>query len=181
MNEHLTPQHPTAKHPAARHSSLWRRAPHGTRPRRYPAFAVLLAVTATTAVVVVSGCATGTASTGPTTAQGGTEQPVKTGKKVLWLGDSIAGAEAPPLEAALKAGGVEFKNAASDGGGTVVEGDKAQRSSDGIHSCQQGSAAFAAWFTEKLGKQLKFTPADAKSWATGAWTGDDRYGKLGCS
>ncbi|MER5303783.1 SGNH/GDSL hydrolase family protein [Streptomyces lasiicapitis] len=44
-----------------------------------------------------------------------------TGTKVLWLGDSIAGAEAPALGAALKASGVEFKDSSSDGGGTVVD------------------------------------------------------------
>ena len=40
------------------------------------------------------------------------------------MGDSIAGAEAPPLEAALTASGQRFKDASSDGGGSVVEGDK---------------------------------------------------------
>ncbi|MEV7415381.1 SGNH/GDSL hydrolase family protein [Streptomyces sp. NPDC089919] len=223
------------------------------------------------------------------------DTPATPGKKVLWLGDSIAGAEAPPLEAALKASGQEFKNASSDGGGTVVEGNeiaadlarmtwpeitkdlrafrpdviayqittydwgtkeqqrtsyeklakaaadggaalvivsappfkaddgpyakfgstlataagaaeevaarsggkvrfldagalwgtdhraaRAQRSADGIHSCQQGSAAFAKWFTAELGKAYGFAPAPADEWATGAWTGDARYGKLGC-
>ncbi len=43
------------------------------------------------------------------------------GAKVLWVGDSIAGAEAPAMEAALKASGVGFKDASSDGGGTVVD------------------------------------------------------------
>jgi hypothetical protein len=218
----------------------------------------------------------------------------KTGKKVLWLGDSIAAVEAPPLSAALQASGVEFKNASSDGGGTVVRGDKmidpiaaatwkdlgadlasfhpnviayqittydwgtlqqqrasyeklaktaqdagaelvivsappyklddfykkhegaiksapkaaekvavdsggkvrffdssalwgvdstaakAHRSSDGIHSCQQGSAAFAKWFTEQLGKAHGFTPAAPGQWAKGSWVADKRYAKLGC-
>ncbi|WP_344576565.1 SGNH/GDSL hydrolase family protein [Streptomyces lunalinharesii] len=219
----------------------------------------------------------------------------ETGKRVLWLGDSIAGAEAPPLGAALKASGVEFENLSSDGGGTVVEGDKmtapiaestwqglnraissfhpnviayqvttydwgtrqqqrasyeklakaaqdagaelvivsappykvddfykkyegaiksapkaaeeaarnsggkvrfldasalwgtdssaakAQRSTDGIHSCQQGSAAFAKWFTEQLGKTYGFTPAAPDQWAKGSWVSDQRFAKLGCS
>ncbi|GAA3161987.1 SGNH/GDSL hydrolase family protein [Streptomyces ramulosus] len=48
--------------------------------------------------------------------------PEKTGKKVLWMGDSIAAAESPALGAALAAGGVDFKDASSDGGGTVVAG-----------------------------------------------------------
>ncbi|WP_431045310.1 hypothetical protein ACQUSR_27590 [Streptomyces sp. P1-3] len=34
--------------------------------------------------------------------------------------------------------------------GTDPKAGKAQRASDGIHSCQQGSAAFAKWFTEQL-------------------------------
>ncbi|MBF8170714.1 SGNH/GDSL hydrolase family protein [Streptomyces olivaceus] len=58
--------------------------------------------------------------------------------------------------------------------------DQAQRSKDGIHSCQQGSAAFAVWFGERLKEQYGFEPADADEWATGAWTGDKVYSKLGC-
>lgn len=42
--------------------------------------------------------------------------------RVLWVGDSIAGAQAPALGAALDAAGVKFQNAASDGGGTIVAG-----------------------------------------------------------
>ncbi|SEG16322.1 hypothetical protein SAMN05444920_10257 [Nonomuraea solani] len=215
------------------------------------------------------------------------------GVRVLWMGDSIAGAQAPALEAALKAGGVAFKNATSDGGGTVVSGGhevttmvaedtwktlkenltsfrptviayqltsydwgtaaqqlsayrklsqtakdagarlvlvsappfkiddffepyesaitrapamaakaadgdrvryldaaelwgadhtaaKAQRAKDGIHSCQQGSAAFATWFAKRLGELTGFTPAAPSAWATGPWTGDERFAKLGC-
>ncbi|MFG3280582.1 SGNH hydrolase domain-containing protein [Streptomyces sp. NPDC048111] len=217
------------------------------------------------------------------------------GAKVLWVGDSIAGAEAPALGAALKAGGVDFKDASSDGGGTVVDGGdeitgkisadtwqqltknigsfrptvvayqittydwgsqdkqraayeklattvkdagaklvlvsappitiddfykthepqmktapeaaeqaaknsggaavfldsaqlwgtdatakKAQRSSDGIHNCQQGAAAFAKWFAAQLGKEAGFTPAGVDTWARGAWTGDARYANLKC-
>ncbi|WP_431045309.1 hypothetical protein ACQUSR_27585 [Streptomyces sp. P1-3] len=72
---------------------------------------------------VLTGCGTadgggGAAKTDP----GESAQQGPQGKRVLWMGDSIAGAEAPPLEAALKASGMGFKNAASDGGGTVVEG-----------------------------------------------------------
>ncbi|MFI9644846.1 SGNH hydrolase domain-containing protein [Streptomyces sp. NPDC052040] len=47
-----------------------------------------------------------------------------TGAKVLWVGDSIAGAEGPAIGAALKANGVEFKDMSSDGGGTVVAGSE---------------------------------------------------------
>ncbi|WP_338485252.1 SGNH hydrolase domain-containing protein [Streptomyces sp. SCSIO 75703] len=42
--------------------------------------------------------------------------------RLLWAGDSIAGAQAPALGAALEAAGVKFRNAASDGGGTIVAG-----------------------------------------------------------
>ncbi|MFE4861105.1 SGNH/GDSL hydrolase family protein [Streptomyces sp. NPDC056670] len=233
--------------------------------------------------------------------QGGADATAKpsgaggNGTRVLWVGDSIAGAEAPALGAALKAGGVAFKDASSDGGGTVVDaGDritgkisadtwkqlaanigsfkptviayqvttydwgpqdkqraayeklartaqdagaelvlvpappikiddfyekyepqmrtapqaareaaknsggaavfldssplwgtdaaaqKARRSSDGIHNCQQGAAAFAKWLSEQLGREAGFTPAPVDAWATGAWTGDARYGNLKC-
>ncbi|MGW0486088.1 MULTISPECIES: SGNH hydrolase domain-containing protein [Nonomuraea] len=221
-----------------------------------------------------------------------TQQAV-TGVRVLWMGDSIAGAQAPALEAALRANGVAFKDASSDGGGNIVAGDhpvtakvaadtwkalrknlssfrptviayqltsydwgsarqqlsayrtlartagdagarlvlvsappfkideffkphetaikrapamaakaadgtgadyldaaelwggdyragKAQRAKDGIHSCQQGSAAFATWFTGQLGKLTGFTPLAPRLWATGPWTGDKRFVKLGC-
>ena len=226
---------------------------------------------------------------------GATSAVKSTGTKVLWMGDSIAGAEAPALGAALKAGGVEFKDASSDGGGTVVAGSekitkviaadtwsqlakniesfrptvvayqittydwgsqdqqraaydklvktaqsagartvfipappikiddfykkyapqmrtapqvaeeiaensrgaaafldasqlwgtdasakKALRASDRIHSCQQGAAAFAAWFTTQLGQKEGFTPAAVNTWAKSSWTGDDRYAALKC-
>ncbi|KNB54012.1 SGNH/GDSL hydrolase family protein [Streptomyces caatingaensis] len=259
---------------------------------RRAALAALLAATAVTGAAL-TGCGAGDAKDGGTKADGGAAT-ARAGKKILWLGDSIAGAEAPPLAAALKASGVEFKNASSDGGGTIVEGDKmsapiakdtwkglaknidafhpdviayqittydwgsaeqqrasyeklartaqdagaelvivsappfkiddfykkfagaiasapkaakevadrsggkvrfldasalwgtdagaakAQRSSDGIHSCQQGSAAFAKWLTGKLGSAYGFTPAAPEKWAAGSWTSDARYGKLGC-
>ncbi|MFD0889519.1 SGNH hydrolase domain-containing protein, partial [Streptosporangium algeriense] len=216
--------------------------------------------------------------------------------RVLWMGDSIAGTQAPALEAALKAGGAAFKDASSSGGGNIVAGDhpvtgkvaadtwktlkenlssfrptviayqltsydwgtarqqltayrklartakdadarlvlvsappikiddffkphekelkqapamaakaaeeaggtdvsyldaaalwggdhaadKAQRAKDGIHSCQQGSAAFATWFTKRLGELTDFSPAAPATWATGPWSGDERFVKLGC-
>lgn len=57
----------------------------------------------------------------------------------------------------------------------------AQRSKDGIHSCQQGSAAFAQWFGKELHRLYGFTPAEAEKWATGSWTGEKVYSQLGCS
>lgn len=60
----------------------------------------------------------GTAADGSTAAA----SPSRSGgdTRVLWVGDSIAGAQAPALGAALEASGVTFRNAASDGGGTIV-------------------------------------------------------------
>ncbi|MFG2827006.1 SGNH/GDSL hydrolase family protein [Streptomyces sp. NPDC048434] len=257
---------------------------------------------ATVGLVLLTGAALATTTACGKTDSGGRDPAAagssaaqeSTGKKVLWMGDSIADTEAPPLQAALKASGVEFKSAASDGGGTVVQGDgpsaalskstwkdfsknvasfhpnviayqittydwgdqdqqrssyerlakaaqeantplvlvsappykiddfykpqkdaiesapkvakevadksggkvhflnasalwgtdnaasKAQRSPDGIHSCQQGSAAFAKWFTDQLGELHGFRPAAAKQWANGSWTGDERFAKLNC-
>lgn len=60
--------------------------------------------------------------------EGKSRATTSTGTKVLWLGDSIAGAEAPALGAALAASGVEFKDSSSDGGGTIVDsGEKITR------------------------------------------------------
>lgn len=270
-------------------------APRSTPPprhrRRGTVAAVILAAVA--AGGALSGCGNDD-DTGVQAASSASASHHGTDKKILWLGDSIAGVEAPPLGAALKASGAEFKNASSDGGGTVVEGEKmsapiarttwkglrkdiasfhpdviayqittydwgtvqqqrasyeklaqaaldadaelvivsappykvddfykkyagaiksapkaaekvaeasggavhffdasalwgtdstadeAQRSSDGIHSCQQGSASFAKWFTGRLGKQYGFTPAAPDQWAKGSWVEDRRYAKLGC-
>ncbi|MYS79255.1 SGNH/GDSL hydrolase family protein [Streptomyces sp. SID5474] len=210
--------------------------------------------------------------------------------KLLWMGDSIAEAEAPAIGAAMKAGGTEFKSMAAAGGGGVlgppelaqstwdqlpnelgsfkpnvvvyqitsydwgkpeeqrvgyerlvktvndagaellivsappflIDGfykpheadiktapksakevadkhpgkvrfldaaalwgtdnaaDKAQRSKDHIHSCPQGSAAFAQWLATDLAKKYGYTPAPVDQWATGSWTGDKVYLKLDC-
>ncbi|MEU5092831.1 SGNH/GDSL hydrolase family protein [Streptomyces sp. NPDC021356] len=263
--------------------------------RRRPAAVAAVLLAAVGAGAVLSGCGSHDDGTEVKTAPSASASQPGMDKKVLWLGDSIAGVEAPPLGAALKASGAEFKNASSDGGGTVVEGDKmsmpiaqqtwkdlrkdiasfhpdviayqittydwgtvqqqrasyeklaktahyagadlvivsappykvddfykkyaaaiksapkaaaevaegsggtvrffdasalwgtdstaakAQRSSDGIHSCQQGSASFAKWFTAQLGTQYGFTPAAPDQWAKGSWVGEKRYAKLGCS
>ncbi|MGC9538250.1 SGNH/GDSL hydrolase family protein [Streptomyces sp. UG1] len=272
---------------------------HKSRSRspHRPARSALSAVTAVSAVaalgLTLAGC--GEKGTG-TRDEGKSKTTASTDTKVLWLGDSIAGAQAPALGAALKASGVEFKDSSSDGGGTIVDsgekitqmiaGDtwkrlakdiesfrptvvayqvttydwgsqeqqraayervvdtasnagaevvfvspppiridgfykqheaqmrtapetaaevagksggtaaffdasqvwgtdasaaKAQRAPDGIHNCQQGAAAFAKWFTGKLGKQESFTPASVDTWAQESWTGDERYGKLRCA
>lgn len=208
--------------------------------------------------------------------------------KVLFLGDSVAAGEALPLSAAFEAaGGVEFRSAASDGGGNVVgpfsgehwkklpgeiesagadvvvyqlttydwgtekqqrsayekllatvtrtggklvfvtmppiePGDfyaphmaelnrapgvaravaanaprvarfldaspvwgtvyrrtrdgKADRSSDGVHTCPQGAARFTAWLLTELAELFPgFDPPDPRSWANTGWSGDRRF------
>ncbi|MDQ1749175.1 MAG: hypothetical protein QOE71_231, partial [Pseudonocardiales bacterium] len=64
--------------------------------------------------------------------------------------------------------------------GTDWSASKALRSKDGIHTCQQGAAAYAKWFTERLGEQYGFTPVDASKWATGSWTSDKVFAKNDC-
>ncbi|MFC5219709.1 SGNH/GDSL hydrolase family protein [Streptomyces coerulescens] len=262
------------------------------RPSQYTLNTAATALALGIALVGCSGQGTGVRTEGQSES---TNEMTSTGTKVLWVGDSIAGAEAPALGAALKASGVDFKDASSDGGGTIVAGSekitkmiaadtwkqltkniesfqptvivyqittydwgsqdqqraayeklvktaedagartvfvpappikiddfykkhasqmrtapqvvdavaknsggaavfldashvwgtdasakKAQRASDGIHNCQQGAAAFAAWFTTELGKQQGFTPAAVDTWAEGSWTSDDRYANLKC-
>lgn len=64
--------------------------------------------------------------------------------------------------------------------GTDSGAAMAQRSEDGIHSCQQGSAAFAQWFGKELQALYGFAPAAPEEWATGAWTGEKVFSRLGC-
>ncbi|GAA2103355.1 SGNH/GDSL hydrolase family protein [Streptomyces albiaxialis] len=303
MNTDTSPQRPeTAPVTASVTAPVPRRA---RSARRRPSVAVPLVLAAAgLAVTVAAGCgATGTSdasdakspeSAGSSGSGSGRQSPKSTGKRVLWVGDSIAGTQAPPTAAALKASGVTFEDASSTGGGTIVEGDKmarqiaagtwkslakhvksfrpnviayqittydwgtpaqqrasyeklaktardadadlflvtappfkiddfyakyrgpiksapeaaeraarnsgghvhfldasklwgtdasaskAQRAKDGIHSCQQGSATFAQWFTKRLGSTYDFTPAPPQKWANGPWTGDKAYAKLGC-
>jgi hypothetical protein len=54
------------------------------------------------------------------------------------------------------------------------------RSKDGIHTCQQGAAVYAKWFTERLGEEYGFTPVDVNKWATGSWTSDKAFAKFEC-
>lgn len=284
----------------------WPHRPTPGRPSRNTSTApAALAASAAVAALATTLVGCGGADSSPR-AEGAHQTPSRaasTGTKVLWVGDSIAGTEAPALRAALTASGVAFKDMSSDGGGTVVAGSekitkmiaantwkqlaknvdsfrptvvayqittydwgsesqqrtaydkfvksavaagakavfvpappvktdgfykkyapqmrtaprvakevakefakgvadnsggsavfldashlwgtdasaaKAQRSSDGIHNCQQGAAEFASWFTKQLGKREGFAPASVDAWANGSWTGDDRYGKLKC-
>ncbi|NGO09279.1 SGNH/GDSL hydrolase family protein [Streptomyces sp. HC44] len=268
------------------------------RSARRLAGLTLAAVAATLPLTACQGSGNGseTAADGRTETAGTTGDQQASGNekrdakphKLLWMGDSIAEAQAPALGAAMKAGNVDFKSVASTGGGGVIgeiaaptwetlpkalesfEPDvvayqvttydwgtrdeqraayerlvktvnnagadllivsappfkiddfykpheaalktapqsaedvadkhpdtvryldasalwgtdsnsaKAQRGKDGIHSCQQGSAAFAAWFGEELQKRYGFTPPEVNQWATGPWTGEKVYSQLGC-
>lgn len=91
------------------------------RPSRHVLTTVAAAVALGVALVGCGGSGSGGRAEGKSTTA---EEVQRTGTKVLWMGDSIAGAEGPALGAALKAGGVEFKDASSDGGGTVVAGNE---------------------------------------------------------
>ncbi|MFF3002259.1 SGNH/GDSL hydrolase family protein [Kitasatospora sp. NPDC057940] len=65
--------------------------------------------------------------------------------------------------------------------GTDFKAPQAQRSNDRTHSCQQGTAKFAQWFTTEVGKLAGFSPADPKSWANGDWTRSDVFAQLNCA
>ncbi|MCQ0023004.1 SGNH/GDSL hydrolase family protein [Streptomyces somaliensis DSM 40738] len=270
------------------------RAPRRTRPVRRTAglalacAAALLGLTACGGPAADADPAGGRAPAGARTGAAEAGKEPAAPRRLLWMGDSVGVAQAPALEAAMRAGGVEFASMAAVGGGGVIgetaaptwkdlpgklrsfapdvvayqittydwgtpaeqragyerlaravseagarllivsappfrmddfyrphraaiasaprvardvaarhpetvrfldasalwggdgEAPRAQRSKDGIHSCQQGSAAFAAWFGERLGERSAFTPAAPERWATGPWTGDEVYGRLGC-
>jgi hypothetical protein len=64
--------------------------------------------------------------------------------------------------------------------GTDPADEKAQRSQDGTHGCQQASASFAAWFMPEFEKVSGLAPADPKTWATGEWTSNDVYATYDC-
>lgn len=262
-----------------------------SRPRRPLWRTTAIALVAAGSIAALAACGGGNGDSG--SGSGDRNKNTDTDSKanaprVLWMGDSIAGAEAPALGAALRADGAPFKSMAADGGGGVIGeiaeptwdqlpkeltsfkpdvvayqittydwgkpgeqraayeklaekvgaagaelvfvtappfkiddfykpheaeiktaaksaqavaerhqgkvrfldasalwgtdsgAPKAQRSKDGIHSCQQGSAAFAQWLSKELGRLYSFTPAPADRWATGSWTGDKVYSSLGC-
>ena len=64
--------------------------------------------------------------------------------------------------------------------GTDGTAKEAQRGKDGIHACQQASAAFASWFVTEFAKVSDLKPADPKTWATGEWTSADTYATYDC-
>lgn len=56
---------------------------------------------------------------------------------------------------------------------------KADRSSDGIHTCPQGAARFTNWLLKKLAEQYpSFAPPEPAAWANTGWASDDHF--VGC-
>jgi hypothetical protein len=56
---------------------------------------------------------------------------------------------------------------------------KADRSTDGIHTCPQGAARFATWLLNELATQFPgFTPANPREWANTGWAADKHF--TGC-
>ncbi|WP_329254862.1 SGNH/GDSL hydrolase family protein [Actinoallomurus sp. NBC_01490] len=57
-----------------------------------------------------------------------------------------------------------------------VRDGKADRSTDGIHTCPQGAARFTHWVLTRLAKSFPgFTPAAPRAWANTGWSADDRF------
>jgi hypothetical protein len=53
------------------------------------------------------------------------------------------------------------------------------RSSDGIHTCPQGAARFAAWLVDELAElHPGLAPSEPQEWVDAGWATDDRF--LGC-
>ncbi|HUQ56257.1 SGNH/GDSL hydrolase family protein [Lentzea sp.] len=56
---------------------------------------------------------------------------------------------------------------------------KADRGTDGIHTCPQGAARFTRWLLAELaGQHPGFTPADPRDWANAGWSADRHF--TGC-
>jgi len=53
---------------------------------------------------------------------------------------------------------------------------KADRSTDGIHTCPQGAARFTSWLLAELAKLFPgFAPATPESWANTGWSADEHF------
>jgi len=60
-----------------------------------------------------------------------------------------------------------------------IRNGKADRSSDGIHTCPQGAARFTSWLLDELARLYPgFRPPAAATWANTGWSGDKRF--IGC-
>ncbi|MFB6725735.1 SGNH/GDSL hydrolase family protein [Kribbella sp. NPDC056345] len=80
--------------------------------------------------------------------------------------------------AAESAGQARVLDASAVWGTTYAQqkNGKADRSSDGIHTCPQGAARFANWLVGQLATATPtFTPAAADSWANTGWATDKRF------
>jgi hypothetical protein len=83
--------------------------------------------------------------------------------------------------ARTSAGQAVVLDAAAVWGGTYQQkrDGRADRSSDGIHTCPQGAARFTSWLLGALSERFHgFTPADPQAWANTGWSADKRF--LGC-
>lgn len=57
-----------------------------------------------------------------------------------------------------------------------VRDGRADRSTDGVHTCPQGAARFTHWLMTKLARSFPgFTPATPTSWANTGWAADARF------
>jgi hypothetical protein len=57
-----------------------------------------------------------------------------------------------------------------------VKDGKADRSTDGIHTCPQGAARFTHWLLAELAKLFPgFRPASAQTWANTGWSADNHF------
>ncbi|QWL32744.1 hypothetical protein [Rathayibacter toxicus] len=82
---------------------------------------------------------------------------------------------------AEKSGGKVRVLDASQLWGTDQNAKQAMRAEDATHNCQQGAAAFAAWFTKAfadLGGPQAVAP---EKWATGDWTGNEHFASYNCA
>ena len=78
-------------------------------------------------------------------------------------------------------GGAEFLDAEEVWGDAYEQerDGKADRSSDGIHTCPQGAARFSSWLLDQLADLYpSFTPADPADWANTGWSADSQF--VGC-
>jgi hypothetical protein len=79
---------------------------------------------------------------------------------------------------AARAAGATLLDAEAVWGATYeqIRDGKADRSTDGIHTCPQGAARFAAWLLAELAKLFPgFSPAPARSWANTGWSADEHF------
>ncbi|GLY92496.1 hypothetical protein Airi02_104240 [Actinoallomurus iriomotensis] len=57
-----------------------------------------------------------------------------------------------------------------------VRDGRADRSTDGIHTCPQGAARFTNWLLGQMAKSFPgFTPAAPRSWANTGWSADKHF------